>query len=74
MTTGVGDFAGTGGECVLSGDAELAGLVAVVGFCVAGSGVGVGGGVVGTVAGEAEDGAVAWVTPTVTAGDGLTSR
>ncbi len=74
MTTGVGDFAGTGVECVRPGDAELAGLVPVVGFGVAGFGVAAGGGVAGTVAGETEDGVVAWVPPTVAACDGLTSR
>jgi len=72
VTTGEDDFAGTVGtgvEGVPPGDAELAGLVPVVGF-----GVMVGGDVVGTVAGEAEDGVVAGVTPTVAAGGGLTSR
>jgi hypothetical protein len=69
VTTGEGDFAGTGVECVPPGDAELVGLVPVVGF-----GVVVGGDVVGTVAGEPEDGAVAGVTPIGAAGGGLTSR
>jgi hypothetical protein len=71
VTTGEGEFAEAGAETegVPVGDAELAGLVLVVGF-----GVVVGGAVVSTGAGEAEDGIVAGVTPTVAAGGGLMSR
>jgi hypothetical protein len=81
--TGEGEFAGTGSEAegVPVGDAELAGLVSVPGFGVVvglalavGLFVAAGGDVVGPGAGEAEDGAVAGVTPTVAAGGGLTSR
>jgi hypothetical protein len=66
-----GESAGTGAEAegVPAGDAELVRL-----DLVAGVGVVVGGDVVGTGAGEAEDGAVAGVTPTVAAGGGLMSR
>jgi hypothetical protein len=69
VTTGEGEFAGTGVGRVPAGDAELAGLVSAVGF-----GVVAAGGVVDTGAGEAEDGAVAGVTPTVAAGGGPTRR
>jgi len=71
VTAGEGEFEGMVSEAegVPEGDAELAGLVLVAGF-----GVVVGGGVVGTGAGEAEDGVVAGVTPTVAAGGGLTRR
>jgi hypothetical protein len=71
VTAGEGEFAGMASEAegVPAGDAELAGLVLVAGF-----GVVVGGDVVGTGAGEAEDGGVAGVTPTVAAGSGLTRR
>lgn len=83
MTTGEGELAGTGAEAegVPAGDAELAGLVSVAGFGVVaglawavGLGVVVDGDVVGTGAGEAEDGVVAGVTPTVAAGGGPISR
>jgi hypothetical protein len=69
VTTGEGEFAGTGTECVLVGDAERGGLVWAVG-----RGVVAGGDVAGSGAGEAEDGVVAGVTPTVAAGSGLMSR
>ena len=75
MTTGEGEFAEAGAETedVPVGDAELAGLVLVVGFGVlVGFGVVVGGDVEG--AGEAEDGVVVGVTTTVAAGGGLKSR
>jgi hypothetical protein len=81
--TGEGEFAGTGAEAegVPAGDAELVGLVSVAGFGVVadlawavGLGVVVGGDVTGTGAGEAEDGVVAGVTPTVATGGGLISR
>jgi hypothetical protein len=69
VTTGEGEFAGTGAEVegVPAGDAELVGLVLAVGLGVVADGDGVG-------AGEAEDGVVAGVTPTVAAGSGLMSR
>jgi hypothetical protein len=81
VTPGEGEFAGTGAEAegVPTGDAELAGVVPVAGFgVVAGLVLAVGLGVVadgdGVGVGEAEDGVVAWVTPTVAAGGGLMSR
>ncbi|MGP7996601.1 MAG: hypothetical protein ACLPKI_04595 [Streptosporangiaceae bacterium] len=75
MTTGVDEFARAG--LVAVGDADLAGVVPVAGFGVAsavGLGEVVGGAVVGTGAGAAEDGVVAGVTPVVAAGGGLTSK
>jgi hypothetical protein len=69
VTTGEGEFAGTGAECVPAGDAGLGGLVSAVGLSVV-----VGGDVVGAGAGEAEDGVVAGVMPMVAAGGGLMSR
>jgi hypothetical protein len=69
VTTGEGEFAGTEAEGALAGDAERAGLVSAVGLSVV-----AGGDVAGTGAGEAEDGVVAGVTPTVAAGGGLMSR
>jgi len=81
VTTGDGELAGMGAEAegVPARDAELpgvdpvagvgvvAGLVLAVGLGVAADGDRVG-------AGEAEDGVVAGVTPTVAAGSGLMSR
>ena len=69
MTTGEGEFAGTRVECVLAGDAERGELVSAAGLSVV-----AGGDVAGSGAGEAEDGVVAGVTPTVAAGGGLMSR
>jgi hypothetical protein len=83
VTTKEGELAGTGAEAegVPAGDVELAGLVPVAGFgVVVGLAWAVGlevvtdGDVVGTGAGEAEDGVVAGVTTTVAAGGGLTRR
>jgi len=87
VTTGEGEFTGTEAEGVPAGDTERAGLVPVAGFgvvpglawavglgAVSGGDVVAGGGVVGAGAGEAEDGVVAGVTPTVAAGGGLISR
>lgn len=75
VPAGEGEFAGTGAEAegvpAGAGDAELAGLVPVGGFgVVVGLAWAVGFGVVvgGDVVGEAEDGAVGGVTPTVAAG------
>jgi hypothetical protein len=82
VTAGEGELAGMGSEAegVPAGDAELAGLVPVAGFrVVAGLAWAVGlevadGDGVGTGVGEAEDGVVAGLTPTVAAGGGLMSR
>jgi hypothetical protein len=81
VTTGEGELAGTRAEAevVPAGDAELSGVVLVAGFgVVAGLVLVVGLGVVadgdGVGDGEAEDGVVAGVTPTVAAGGGLMSR
>jgi hypothetical protein len=81
VTTGEGELAGMEAEAegVPAGDAELPGVdpVADVGVVVGlvlavGLGVVADGDRVG--AGEAEDGVVAGVTPTVAAGGGLMSR
>jgi len=81
VATREGELAGTEAKGVPVADAELAGLVWVAGFGVvagldraAGPGVVVAGDVAGTGAGEAEDGIVTGMTPTVAAGGGLTSR
>jgi hypothetical protein len=81
VTTGEGGLAGMGVEAegVPAGDAELPGVVPVAGVgVVAGLVLAVGLGVVAdgdrVGAGEAEDGVVAGVTPTVAAGGGLMSR
>jgi hypothetical protein len=77
VTAGEAELAGTGAEPegVTVEDAEVAGLVWAVGLSVVPDGVTVGTGVreagVGVVAGDV---VVAGVTPTVAAGDGLTSR
>jgi hypothetical protein len=69
VTTGEGELAGTRAGCVPAGDVERGGLVSAVGLSVV-----AGGGVAGAGGDEAEDGAVAGVTPVVAVGGGLMSR